>query len=166
MTISLSPEAQRLVGEKLKSGAYRSADDVIHAALLASTEAESLAGLDAETLDAIDRAEAQIERGEVHDWQDVRGARAGQVPWGVTPHGGHPPRHPSQTHCLTVKSPFACSARHAGLPAPLIAVVANVLSGGEGALLNRPSARPSISRRWRCGSKSACRSANRWAAAA
>jgi hypothetical protein len=28
-------------------------------------------GLDDETLDAIDRAEAQVERGEVHDWEDV-----------------------------------------------------------------------------------------------
>jgi len=29
-------------------------------------------GLDAETLEALDRAQDQIERGEVHHWQDVR----------------------------------------------------------------------------------------------
>jgi hypothetical protein len=28
--------------------------------------------LDDETLDSIDHAEDQIERGEVHDWEDVR----------------------------------------------------------------------------------------------
>jgi putative addiction module CopG family antidote len=71
MTISLSPEAQRLVEEKLKSGAYRSADDVIHAALHALTDAESFGDLDAETLGVIDRAEEQIEREEVYDWKDV-----------------------------------------------------------------------------------------------
>jgi len=71
MTISLSDETQKLVEEKLRSGAYRSADEVVHAALQALNELESHA-LDDETLDAIDRAEDQIERGDVHDWKDVR----------------------------------------------------------------------------------------------
>ena len=71
IVISLSPETQKLVEEKLKSGAYRSADEVVHAAIEALNELEAH-GLDEETLDAIDRAEGQIERGEVHDWKDVR----------------------------------------------------------------------------------------------
>jgi putative addiction module CopG family antidote len=71
MTISLSDATQKLLEEKLQSGGYRSADEVVHAALEALNELESRT-LDAETLDAIDRAEDQIDRGEVHDWKDVR----------------------------------------------------------------------------------------------
>ncbi len=71
MNIALSPQTQKLLEEKLNSGGYRSADDVVHAALEALNELEAH-GLDKETLDAIDRAEDQIERGEVHGWQDVR----------------------------------------------------------------------------------------------
>ncbi len=71
MTITLSPETQKLLEEKLKDGAYRSVDDVLNAALQALDEVESQE-LDEELLDAIDRAEDQIERGEVHNWDDVR----------------------------------------------------------------------------------------------
>jgi putative addiction module CopG family antidote len=71
MTISLSSETRRLLEEKLQSGEYRSADEVLHAALEALNELESHS-LDEATLDAIDRAEDQIERGQVHDWKDVR----------------------------------------------------------------------------------------------
>jgi len=71
MTIFLSDETERLLKAKLQSGEYRSADEVVHAALEALNELESRS-LDKETLDAIDRSEDQIERGEVHDWKDVR----------------------------------------------------------------------------------------------
>jgi putative addiction module CopG family antidote len=71
MTISLGPETQKLLEEKLKTGGYGSADEVLHAALQALDDQESL-GLDEQTLDAIDRAEDQIDRGEVHEWKDVR----------------------------------------------------------------------------------------------
>ena len=71
MTITLSAETRKLVEEKLKSGAYRSADEVVHAAIEALNELEAQ-GLDEPTLDAIDRAEDQVERGQVHDWKDVR----------------------------------------------------------------------------------------------
>lgn len=71
MTINLSPQTQKLLEEKLSSGAYRSADDVVHAALEALNELDAC-GLDDETLDAIDRAEDQIERGDIRDWKDVR----------------------------------------------------------------------------------------------
>jgi putative addiction module CopG family antidote len=71
MNIALSPETQKLLEEKLKSGEYRSPDEVVHAALEVLNEFEAHV-LDGDTLDAIDRAEDQIERGEVHDWKDVR----------------------------------------------------------------------------------------------
>lgn len=71
MTISLRPETQKLLEQKLQSGEYVSADQVVHAALQALHDLESHS-LDKKTLDAIDRAEDQIERGEVHDWKDIR----------------------------------------------------------------------------------------------
>ena len=71
MEIALSPQTQHLLEEKLKSGAYRSADEVVHAALTALDELEAHQ-LDDATLDAIDRAEDEIERGQVHDWSAVR----------------------------------------------------------------------------------------------
>jgi Arc/MetJ-type ribon-helix-helix transcriptional regulator len=71
VTIELSDETQKLLEEKLREGSYPSADEVLKAALNALNELEEV-GLDEETLDAIDEAEAQIDRGEVYDWKDVR----------------------------------------------------------------------------------------------
>lgn len=71
MTVMLSPETQRLLEQKLKDGSYHSVDEVLRAALLAMDELEQQA-LDEQTLNAIDQAEDQIERGDVHDWQAVR----------------------------------------------------------------------------------------------
>ena len=71
MAISLSTETQQRLEEVLKNGPYRSADDVVRAALDALNELET-PSLDEASLDAIDRAESQIERGEVHDWNSVR----------------------------------------------------------------------------------------------
>jgi Arc/MetJ-type ribon-helix-helix transcriptional regulator len=71
MNITLNAHTQRLLEDRLKSGEFRSADDVVSAALDA-LDMLSAPGLDQQTLDAIDRAEDQIERGEVHDWNAVR----------------------------------------------------------------------------------------------
>jgi len=71
MDVALSPEPRKLLEEGLRSGEYRSADDVVHAALEALNELEGQS-LGDETLDAIDRAEEQIEQGRVHDWKEVR----------------------------------------------------------------------------------------------
>ncbi len=73
MTITLSTDTQKLLEEKLKTGGYRSADEVVRAALQALSELESLE-LDDDTLDAIDRAEDEIDRGDVREWKDVRDA--------------------------------------------------------------------------------------------
>jgi putative addiction module CopG family antidote len=74
MNVQLSPQTQKLLEDRLKSGAYASPDDVVRAALEALNESEVYfgPGLDESALDAIDRAEDQIERGEVHDWAAVR----------------------------------------------------------------------------------------------
>ncbi|HEX4125249.1 MAG TPA: hypothetical protein VHY37_11025 [Tepidisphaeraceae bacterium] len=70
MAISLSPETEKLLEEKLKSGEFQSADEMIRAALLALDEMDLT--LDDETLDALDRAEGEIERGEVIEWEEIR----------------------------------------------------------------------------------------------
>jgi putative addiction module CopG family antidote len=71
MNVVLSPETQKLLDERLKSGDYGSVDEALRAALEALTWA-SAAPLDDATLDAIDEGEDQIERGQAHDWKDVR----------------------------------------------------------------------------------------------
>jgi putative addiction module CopG family antidote len=71
MNIALSPATEKLLAEKLKGGDYGSADEVVRAALEALDELNAHS-LDEQILNAIDRAEDQIERGAVHDWKDVR----------------------------------------------------------------------------------------------
>jgi putative addiction module CopG family antidote len=67
MNISLSPVTQKLLEEEMKRGGYSSADDVVRAALQTLNQVN--ADVDYEDLDeatraAIERAEAQYERGE------------------------------------------------------------------------------------------------------
>ncbi|MCL2648646.1 MAG: hypothetical protein FWD61_16855 [Phycisphaerales bacterium] len=69
MLVTLSPQTNRLLQQKLSTGSYRSADDVLLAALEALDAADHL---DRSALDAIDRAEDQIERGQVREWKDIR----------------------------------------------------------------------------------------------
>ena len=69
MTITLSPETQRLLEDQLNTGNFASADEVLRAALQALDE---LSELDQATLDAIDVSEEENERGEFVDWDDVR----------------------------------------------------------------------------------------------
>lgn len=69
MEMTLSEETAALIRERMQQDGYRSADDVVRAAL---ELLEQRVELDAETLAAIDRGEAQIKRGEVRDWSEVR----------------------------------------------------------------------------------------------
>jgi Arc/MetJ-type ribon-helix-helix transcriptional regulator len=69
MELTLGPETQRMLEEKLKEG--RSADEVVQAGILALSQRQ-IPELDEDTLDAIDEAEDQIERGEVSDWDEVQ----------------------------------------------------------------------------------------------
>jgi putative addiction module CopG family antidote len=71
MTISLSPATQKLLEDRLNSGGYGSADEIVHAALEALAEAE-VDELDEATLDALEVAEKQVDRGEVYNWKDIR----------------------------------------------------------------------------------------------
>jgi putative addiction module CopG family antidote len=61
MHVSLKPDAQRFVEEQVKTGRFQTPDEVLQAAVdRMMTESE----LDDDTADAINRAEAQIDRGE------------------------------------------------------------------------------------------------------
>lgn len=71
MTITLSEETRSLLQEKLKNSGYRSADEVVRAALEALNQLDELT-LDEQTTEALDRAEDQIDSGDVRDWKDVR----------------------------------------------------------------------------------------------
>jgi hypothetical protein len=71
MGISLNPETERLIQEKMKAGGYASADEFLQSVLGNQLDLE-IAPLDEETLDAIDEAERQIARGEARDWAVVR----------------------------------------------------------------------------------------------
>lgn len=72
MTVSLSPESQKFVDDQVKAGRYRSAEEVVEAALVRLKQDDEVDELDAETLAAIDEAEAQYERGEGRPWEQVR----------------------------------------------------------------------------------------------
>jgi Arc/MetJ-type ribon-helix-helix transcriptional regulator len=63
MPISLQPETQLLIEDRMKRGGFSSPDDVVRAAIetLDSCDADEL---DDATLAAIDRAEAEYARGE------------------------------------------------------------------------------------------------------
>ena len=66
MNVVLSPETAKLLEEHMKRGGYATADDAVRLALqtLGQLEGAPLEELDPETLAAIDRADAQAERGE------------------------------------------------------------------------------------------------------
>ena len=69
MDVSLKPQVQKFVEDQVKSGHFRSADDVLEEALVRMME--DSAQLDDDTLAAIDRSEDQIARGEYRDWTQV-----------------------------------------------------------------------------------------------
>lgn len=61
--MSLSRETQKLIEDRMKRSGYPTADDVVRVALETLEHFEA-AGPDDDTWAAIDRAEAQFERGE------------------------------------------------------------------------------------------------------
>jgi len=63
MNVTLKPEAQRFVEEQIRSGKFRSTDDVMDEAI-ARLMIESAEELDDETVAAINRTGAQLDRGE------------------------------------------------------------------------------------------------------
>ena len=63
MSISLRPETQKLTEDRMKRGGFSTPDDMVRVALETFDHCDS-DDLDAATLAAIDRAEAQYDRGE------------------------------------------------------------------------------------------------------
>lgn len=68
MTISLSPETQRLLDERLRAGVYASPDDAVREALLLLEREEREHEAAFQELKAkLERGAAQAERGELTD---------------------------------------------------------------------------------------------------
>jgi antitoxin ParD1/3/4 len=74
MTITLSPETQKLLEARMKQGGFQSPDAVVRCALetLEQVEGEAFEDLDDATRAAIERAEAQADRGEGRPWEEVK----------------------------------------------------------------------------------------------
>ena len=70
MNLALNPEIERFIQEQIQAGNFPNAEAVIEAAI---AEYRQLATpeLDEATLDAVDEAEAEFERGESKDWKTV-----------------------------------------------------------------------------------------------
>jgi Arc/MetJ-type ribon-helix-helix transcriptional regulator len=66
MSISLTPETQRLIEERMKQEGYATPDELVRVALqtLDQVQGEDLEQLDPDTQAAIEEAEAQYQRGE------------------------------------------------------------------------------------------------------
>ena len=71
MNVSLKPELAKFIEEQVKSGKYASLDDAMNAAVDRLRDDEQFEP-DERDWAAIEESERQIERGEVHDWEDVR----------------------------------------------------------------------------------------------
>jgi antitoxin ParD1/3/4 len=70
--MSLSPRMQRYVDEKVGTGGYASADQVIEAALAALEQQEKAGGFAPGELDELCAVgAADIERGDVHDGEET-----------------------------------------------------------------------------------------------
>jgi Arc/MetJ-type ribon-helix-helix transcriptional regulator len=74
MTVELSAETQKLLEDRMKRGGFPNPDAALRAALetLGEVEGEALEDLDANTLAAIERAEAESARGEARPWEEVK----------------------------------------------------------------------------------------------
>jgi Arc/MetJ-type ribon-helix-helix transcriptional regulator len=71
MNIVLSRETQKLLEDCMQNGNYSTPDEAVRIAL-ENLDSVRLEHLDAETLKAIEQSEAQIDRGEYRDWEDVK----------------------------------------------------------------------------------------------
>jgi Arc/MetJ-type ribon-helix-helix transcriptional regulator len=74
MSITLNPETQRLIEERMKQTGLSTPDELVRIALqtLDQIRGEDFEELDPQTQAAIDEAEAQHERGEGRPWEQVR----------------------------------------------------------------------------------------------
>ena len=74
MNITLSPETQKLLEERLKKGGYASADEAVREALITldEVEGEPIEELDQETQSKLARADEESARDESRPWPEVR----------------------------------------------------------------------------------------------
>lgn len=74
MNLSLNPDVQKFIEEKVRTGDYSTPEDVVHTAIarLQSDEALGLEELDDEELAPIEEGLAQAKRGEGRPWEEVR----------------------------------------------------------------------------------------------
>ena len=74
MTIRLKPELEKFVQAQVESGQYKSAEDAVNAAVAKAQIEQDLSDQDlsVEDIAAIEEGLAQIERGEVIPWEQVR----------------------------------------------------------------------------------------------
>ncbi|GMU22890.1 MAG: hypothetical protein AMXMBFR13_29740 [Phycisphaerae bacterium] len=74
MTISLSPETQRLLEEQMKKHGYPSADDAVRVAIekLDQEQAGYIEDLPPEVQAAIEEGLGQADRAEGRPWEEVR----------------------------------------------------------------------------------------------
>lgn len=74
MSITLSPETQRLIEERMKQTGLSTADELVRIALqtLEQVRGEDYQDLDSQTRAAIEEGEAQYQRGEGRPWEEVR----------------------------------------------------------------------------------------------
>jgi predicted transcriptional regulator len=74
MTISLSPETQRLLEREMQEAGVDTPDELVRVALqtLHQVRGEDFEDLDAATQAAIEEGLSQADRGETRPWQEVR----------------------------------------------------------------------------------------------
>jgi len=71
MNLALRPDIQRFIDEQVKSGRFPSPESVVEAAVAEMREDQHV-DLDDATIDAINEAEAQADRGEGEEFDSFR----------------------------------------------------------------------------------------------
>jgi putative addiction module CopG family antidote len=71
MNLSLNPDVQRFIEEKVRAGQFATPEDVVHTAI-ARLQSDEAIELDDEELAAIEEGLAQADRGEGRPWEQVR----------------------------------------------------------------------------------------------
>lgn len=71
MNLQLRPEVQKFVEDRVKLGQYASTEEVVEAGI-ARLMLDPEPALDEPTLEAIEEGEAQGDRDEVVDWQELK----------------------------------------------------------------------------------------------
>ena len=74
MTITLSPETQKMLEHRMQLNGFKNPDDALRAALMTMEETEEQQEDDRspETLEAIRRGLADAEAGRTRPWEDVK----------------------------------------------------------------------------------------------